>query len=483
MSEARRTVRNAGWLVAQRGLHVVTATLFALLVPRLMGPDLFGRYALLTSVSMWFALLGGLGAVSLMARAVPQFMAAGDAIGLRKLVTSLLALRASNGVVTAIAYLLVIALAIGERDLVAAGFVAGAVFTRTIANLCFSLFLGLNQAARWGFGDLLRRALTLAGVLAGFPLAGLRGACFGFLAANVAVLVVGLIGARPYLDWSLVTLRRSYLTPFLRTGTSYAAGNLLLSLAHHSGETVVRLATASYAQVGYFGAAYSIYLTGANAFWQGTIAFGPLLVTQFHAGQTAAVGRWLERLLKWMVVVASVTCLATLLVGDDLVPLVLGAEFRPVTGSLWPLSLALYGLAVASVGRLGALVADRPGLSGVAAGAELAAVWALGPPLAVRYGAAGMSAAALAGTLVYAVVITGAARRAVRYSPRAALHAAALGLPFAGLWFLRGGWPVNAALFVVASAGYAGLLWWRGVVTAEEMASLRGVLRRRAGEA
>ena len=45
-----------------------------------MGPDLFGRYALLTSVSMWFAMLSGLGAVSLMTRTVPQFTAAGDTL-------------------------------------------------------------------------------------------------------------------------------------------------------------------------------------------------------------------------------------------------------------------------------------------------------------------------------------------------------------------------------------------------------------------
>jgi len=54
VSDARRTTRNAGWLILQRGVHVVTATLFALLVPRLMGPVGFGKYALLTSVAMWF---------------------------------------------------------------------------------------------------------------------------------------------------------------------------------------------------------------------------------------------------------------------------------------------------------------------------------------------------------------------------------------------------------------------------------------------
>ena len=81
----------------QRGLHLAAATLFALVVPRLMGPEVFGRYSLLTSVSMWFAMLSGLGAVSLMTRVVPQFTAAGDIAGLRTLVTSLLVLRAGTG--------------------------------------------------------------------------------------------------------------------------------------------------------------------------------------------------------------------------------------------------------------------------------------------------------------------------------------------------------------------------------------------------
>ena len=78
MSDAHRTVRNAGWLVGQRVVHVAAATLFAVAVPRLMGPDVFGQYSLLTSVSMWFAMLSGLGAVSLMSRIVPALTAAGD---------------------------------------------------------------------------------------------------------------------------------------------------------------------------------------------------------------------------------------------------------------------------------------------------------------------------------------------------------------------------------------------------------------------
>src|SRR4029453_11688636 len=110
---------------------------------------------------MWFTLLSGLGAVSLMTRTVPQYLANGDVAGLRKLVTNLLALRAGTGVAPALTYFPIIVAVLREPDVVAATLVAGGVLARTIGNLCFSLFLGLNQAARWGLGDLLRRWLTL----------------------------------------------------------------------------------------------------------------------------------------------------------------------------------------------------------------------------------------------------------------------------------------------------------------------------------
>lgn len=124
--DAAQTLRNAGWLLAQRGLHVAGAALFAVLVPRLMGPETFGRYALLTSVSLWFALLSGLGAVSLMTRSIPQFRAANDEAGTAKLATNLLVVRAATGLAAGAAYFTFVAVVFGELDAIAALLVAGA---------------------------------------------------------------------------------------------------------------------------------------------------------------------------------------------------------------------------------------------------------------------------------------------------------------------------------------------------------------------
>ena len=179
VGDAGHTMRNAGLLMAQRGFHVLGVTLFAVLVPRLMGPALFGRYALLISVSLWFALLNAPGAVSMLTRSIPRFVAANDGDGLRRLATSLVVLRALTGSFAAVGYFLVSTLVLGEPDRVAAAFVAAGVLCCTVGTLSFALFLGLNQAARWGLGDLLHRWLALAFVPIGFAAAGLRGACLG----------------------------------------------------------------------------------------------------------------------------------------------------------------------------------------------------------------------------------------------------------------------------------------------------------------
>ena len=477
MTEARQTARNAGWVVGQRVLHVLAAAVFALVVPRMMGPATYGRYALLTSVSMWVALLSGLGAVSLLTRTVPQLIAVGDTPELKKLTTNLLALRGATGVISAVTYLAIVVIALGEQDVVAAVFVAGGVLARTIGNLCFSLFLGLNQAARWGLGDLLRRWLTLAITLAVFPYAGLRGACLAYLIANVIVTAYGVVKTTAFLDWSRLDLTARYLSPYLRIGTYFAAGNLLLALVHRSGETLVRLTTDDFVQVGFYGAAYSIYLTGANALWQFGLAFAPHLVALLHRGDRNRVVVLVERLLKWMTIGAALCTLAVIFVGENLVPFVLGAAYGPVTRNLVPLTAALFVLCIGSVGRLVSLTVDRPGIAATAAALEISTFWLAGAAATAAMGSFGASLAALLGSTVYAAAISWQMQRELPYSLRAATSTGMLAVVFMPLAWLKGDWTTNVALLAVAIVGYLVCLFGTRIVTLGEIAKVKELLR------
>ena len=55
-------------------------------------------------------------------------------------------------------------------------------------------------------------------VLVGFSVAGLRGACAAWFAANVVVLIVGVWMSREHIRWSVMWPDRRFLSPFLRSG-------------------------------------------------------------------------------------------------------------------------------------------------------------------------------------------------------------------------------------------------------------------------
>ena len=241
----------------------------------------------------------------------------------------------------------------------------------------------------------------------------------------------------------------------------------------------MRLTTQDFVQVGFYGAAYSVYLTGANALWQFALAFAPHLVALLHRDDRVRVVLLVERLLKWMTIGAAICTLAVVFVGSNLVPLVLGAAYTPVTRNLVPLTIALFVLCIGSVGRLVSLAVDRPGMAALAAALEFAAFWMAGIVATLRLGSFGASLAALFGSILYAAAITWRMRRELRYSLAAAFRTGMLALVFMPLAWLKGSWTTNVSLLLVA-AGYLLCLFGARIITRTEIARVKELLRPQA---
>jgi O-antigen/teichoic acid export membrane protein len=477
IAESQIAVRNAGLLIAQRGSHILTGLLFAIVVPRLMGPDIYGRYGLITSITIWFALLSGMSFSQTMIRFVPQFTAQGDKDGLQKFFANLMLLRLANGALAVTAYLLLTTFLFPELDLVALVIAASTIYFRTWAKLLFALFLGLNQAARWGMGETLSRWVSLVLTIPGVYFGGLRGACLALLLTELTVLLVGLSWARPYLCWSKLRLDREYLAPYLRFSLSFYGSNILLSISQNSGEMVVRVASDDYMQVGYFGLAYRIYFIAATTIWQLTMAFGPLLTTLLTQDKPEEIRWWVERMIKWIAVGGVVAVMSVILLGEDIVPLVLGADYRPVAANLIPLTLALLTYGLGSVARLLALTYNRPGVALKAATIHLASFIGLGTLLVARRGSLAGCLAVLIASSLYAGYFTWRMRGEVTYSLWKWALPILLGGLFLPLTLLRSSWPVNLALFAVFVAGYISLLLLLKIVTPGEVERMRRALR------
>ncbi|MDF1551818.1 MAG: lipopolysaccharide biosynthesis protein [Deferrisomatales bacterium] len=475
-SEARASVRNAGLLVVQWGAQVAGAFLFAALVPRLMGPETYGRYALISSLSLWFILAGGLGIQAVISRYVPGL--AGDRAGLARFFGRLFTVRVGGGFLAACLFLLLTALWFPDLDRTALFWVACAVGVQSVTRLFFSLFLGLNRAALWGMGQVVRGWTVLALLVPGYLWGGLQGACLGLLAAELVVLALGLWWARPHLAFARPRLDVWRLAPYLRFGLTVFASQLLVAGAQRSGDALVRVVSGDYQQVGFFGLAYSVYMILALAVSQVTWSFMPLFTSLLARQRPDLLCAWVERLLKGLAVAGVLAVYGLLFLGDDLVPLVFGEVYRPVGANLVPLTASLLLLALTNVGGLLALVYERPRVALKAAALQLVAFWALAPVLIAWQGGWGACLAVCIATAVDAVYFSRTVGRQAAYSLRGWWLAIAWAALFLPVLALRGSWGVNAGLFGVFVAAYYGTLRWRQVLTPGEISAVMEVIRR-----
>jgi hypothetical protein len=140
-------------------------------------------------------------------------------------------------------------------------------------------------------------------------------------------------------------------------------------------------------------------------------------------------------------------------------------------------SLALIAHAAGGVGRLMALVLDRPRLALLAAVISACVLVGLGLPLGARLGALGVTWAMTAASVVHAAVLLLAVQREAPLRLAPWLGVLGLGGLFAlGAWIPVPGLGGRAALFVALVAGYAAALHVSRLVTMAEVSALRRVL-------
>ncbi len=470
--EPRSTVRNAGWILVQRGLHAGSGFVFAILVPRLMGPDTYGRYSLLESLSIWFLLLSSLSLTDVIGRYVPELILKQDSRGLDDLWSDLFTVRLASGILAALLYLGVTVLWL--RDLTATVLVtmAAMVLVRAIGELVFGAFVGFSRAARWQVGETIRQWLSLGLVVPGFYMCGLLGAVLSLLVTELVVLALGIYWLRPHMTWPGLhfDVRRSL--PYLQFGLVFFASDLLRAAVGASGQTLVRVISGEYVQSGYFGLASRVFATMSLAMPQIAMVFTPLLTTLHARGQVAALSRWLERLLKYLALGGMVASLGALLLADDLVPVVLGSEYGPVSANLKWLAMALPAMAVGQVARMVATVYVRPRTVLTASAVQLLAFWILDVPLVMWLGSLGSAIATVVAWTFYGVYLTWRMQDVLRYSLRECAVVIGLGFLFVPLHWLRSSWLSNVSLYAAFLVSYVGLLWLLRVVTRDEAAEV-----------
>jgi O-antigen/teichoic acid export membrane protein len=400
--ESDITIRHAGLLALQRIACLGGSFVFAAIIPRAFGPSLYGQFALIGSLSAWFALFGSMGLGQLIGRNIPRFIYQKDSAGLHEFFGQMLAARLSGCVTAGACFYLFSRIFFPDLSPLILIPASGVLLISALSELIYSFFWGLNRAAWWGMGELIRRAVQIVLIVPGFFWLGLRGAFWGMLCVELLVLVAALWRARSLLGRLRLWPDFRYLISYLRFGLLFALNNLLLTIFQRSGEILVRVFTSDYAAVGQFALSYGIYLSLSPAVSQIILACLPAWATMHEQKRSQELTNWIERIITWLAAGGILGVLALQLMGNRMVPLVLGASFRPVTAHLFPLLLLLVIVPLTSVAGTIALMQNRPGLALQTTGGLLLSFFAISWAVIPRWGSIGACWSLLGSMVLYA---------------------------------------------------------------------------------
>ncbi|MBA2564297.1 MAG: oligosaccharide flippase family protein, partial [Gemmatimonadetes bacterium] len=475
--EASSTTRNLSSVLLLKVMQYPFVVLFVVLVPRLMGAETYGRYALFTSLLAILVSLTNLGLTEIFGRFVPELRERGD--GVARLASNLLALKLVVDVCTAAAAYPVLRLAYGEHLMPEyALLLCAAMLAAGLSSTAFALVFGLNQLGRYAFGDPLRKALGLGLVLVLFRAYGLPGALLSLLLVEIVLGALYFYWVRREFHREHLRVDRAFLTPYLRFGFLFYVAWGLLTIWQRLGNALIDLLTHDSREVALFDMPNQLFSI-TSAFTLVLIsALIPVFTNLLLTGKEAKLIAWSASMAKYTAILCTVIFGSFLIAGRELIPIVIGPDFEQMFPNAVLLLLATFPVVFAQLGFVFSVVYGQPARYCGALVAAVISFVAAGLLLVPPFGSRGCAVATLISSCVLAGVLIVRFRQQMAPGLGKGLVAIGLGALFLPALLLREGVLTNVGLAVVASLLYGVALFrWRILDTDE----IRGLVRAARG--
>ncbi|HEX4049934.1 MAG TPA: oligosaccharide flippase family protein [Steroidobacteraceae bacterium] len=456
--------------------------LFAFLVPRMLGPEIYGRYALFVSVVGLTASFLDLGITEISARRIPELQAEGSHEGIITYYSRMLGFKLTLDVaVVALAAMVLFflrPLSVPRQMLVPLLIV---IVISDVSAAAYGLMFGLNNVSLCSARDPLRRAISLVTVIVGYSWFGLLGALYS--AVIVETLLAGLyVGfTRRWLSARWLAPQWRYVAPLLRYGALFYLSWGITNVWQRLGNSLIGLLQGDFRQIALFDLSNQIFLTAIGFTSFLITALAPVFTRLRLDGKDGKVVDWSRRIVTYNLMLCAAGAAAWLLLGDTLVPWLIGPQYRGIYGSVALLLCGAFPMAIVQLGLALAMAYAQPirYLTSLCIAVVTFIVASL--PLIPRFGALGCAAATLISCICCAVAVGIQYPRFVAHSLgpglRAIIVAGVLLLP---CWIYRGGGLRSCLLLVAFLIIYSSVLLLTRVIDREELRQAWAALRHRA---
>ena len=324
-----------------KAAELATLFLLAVVVPRVLGPEAYGVFAVALTVVTLGSMAMTLGGPTLLARYVPAAEPAERVALARALSIRLARGRAAHLLVLGLLVSAVVATDPERFPLLVTALVLASLALNVAAALALQLQLGLGRTLAWTMRYPLQNAVRVAAVLVLHDRWGAVGGVVAILLSALTAFALGVLAARPVLRLRLPSVPLP--DGALRFGVVAAAGGALSQTAHRGGIIAVALLAGSAVQTGYAALAIGVALAATYAVVQLFTVSLPELARRTSA-DTAAGEAVLRQLAGALVGVLLPATLGVALLLDRLVPLAFGPSYAAAAAAFGP-ALALVVLA------------------------------------------------------------------------------------------------------------------------------------------
>ena len=261
-SEASITSKNLSQVAVLRFAQYPFTALFAVIVPRLMGPDDYGRYAWFVSLVGMASAFLDLGMTEIATRAVPTLQHSRGEAGVRKFFSRMLAFK------LALDLSLITAFVVGARWLFHGAVpwlfvwpLAIVLLIGDVGGTAYALLFGLNRLAICSARDPIRRAVGVIIVVVLYLKFGLAGAVASVVLVEAVLTSINIYWTRRYVSLRELRPSWSFTAPLLHYGFLFYLSWGITNLWQRLGNTLIGHMRHDYAQIALFDLSNQIFLT------------------------------------------------------------------------------------------------------------------------------------------------------------------------------------------------------------------------------
>lgn len=333
--------------------------LFLAVIPRSMGPEVYGDFAIILSMLGLLLLVGALGGKVTFGRFVPKYQADNQPELVDGLFTQFFVFRLLLAI--PLMMLFPVLLAQFRPDITSDVVLAAALayFFGTVSMSCFQLFFGLNRIGLWLFHDSSSRLLLVILLAAYWRDFDLRNAVYSLAIIEFVLACLSVFWSRKYFDLRASIQQLPTFVLHLKFGLAFFASNLLLMVIWRSGEIMIVSLSGETTQVAYYNLASAIFLALNALFAQIGTMLTPSVNALHASEQYEKKDQWLSLMLKHLTVATLLALITINAIGEPALALLLGQGYSAVTTNLYIITISLVPLSIVNLGFTTAVVHDQ----------------------------------------------------------------------------------------------------------------------------